>query len=92
MAHNTPRGIVAASESYLKDRYTVPVDIYIAPEIKFITETEVPHVNNSLADDLDKVSNPASYFARWEAYNELSKNSWNRKAKSLVSCIILLLP
>lgn len=73
MAHNTPRGIVAASESYLKDRYTVPVDIYIAPEIRFITETEVPHVNNSLAEDLDKISNSASYFARWEAYNELSK-------------------
>ena len=33
MAHNTPRGIVAASESYLKDRYTVPVDIYIAPRL-----------------------------------------------------------
>lgn len=81
MAHNTPRGIVATSESYLKDRYTVPVDIYIAPEIKFITETEVPHVNNSLAEDLDKVSNPASYFARWEAYNELSKKLLEQESK-----------
>lgn len=81
MAHNTPRGIVAASESYLKDRYTVPVDIYIAPEIRFITETEVPHVNNSLAEDLDKISNSASYFARWEAYNELSKKLLEQESK-----------
>ena len=81
MAHNTPRGIVAVSESYLKDRYTVPVDIYIAPEFKFITETEVPHVNNSLAEDLDKISNPASYFARWEAYNELSKKLLEQESK-----------
>ena len=78
---NTPRGIVATSENYLKDRYTVPVDIYIAPEIKFIAETEVPHINNSLADDLDKVSNPASYFARWEAYNELSKKLLEQERK-----------
>ena len=81
MSNNTPRGIVAISESYLKDRYTVPVDIYIAPEIKFIPETEVPHVNNSLAEDLDKVSNPASYFARWEAYNELSKKLLEQESK-----------
>lgn len=81
MSNNTPRGIVAITESYLKDRYTVPVDIYIAPEIKFIPETEVPHVNNSLAEDLDKVSNPASYFARWEAYNELSKKLLEQESK-----------
>jgi len=73
MAQNTLRGIVAQSENYLKDRYTVPVDIYVAPEIKFVPESESAYVNDSLASDLDKVSNPASYFARWEAYNELSK-------------------
>lgn len=72
-ADNTPRGIVAISENYLKDRYTPPVDIYFAPEIRFIAETDVPHVNDDLAQNLDKVSNPSSYFARWEAYNELSK-------------------
>ncbi|PKO08624.1 MAG: hypothetical protein CVU40_14295 [Chloroflexi bacterium HGW-Chloroflexi-2] len=72
-AHNTPRGIVAESESFLKDRYEVPVDVYLAPEIKFISGGERSYVNDGLAADLDKISNPASYFARWEAYNELSK-------------------
>ena len=72
-AQNTPRGIVAEGESYLKDRYEVPVDIYLAPEIKFVEETDSLQINDGLAADLDKVSNPASYFARWEAYNELSK-------------------
>lgn len=73
MAHNTPRGIIAENEIYLKERYEIPIDVYIAPEIKFVPETEDNYVNETLAEDLDKVSNPASYFARWEAYNELSK-------------------
>lgn len=73
IAHNTPRGIIAESESFLKDRYEVPVDVYVAPEIKFISESETSYMNDGLAEDLDKISNPASYFARWEAYNVLSK-------------------
>lgn len=73
ISHNTPRGIIAESERYLKDRYEVPIDVYVAPEIKFVPENEVSCVNDSLAADLEKISNPASYFARWEAYNELSK-------------------
>lgn len=73
IAHNTPRGIIAESESYLKERYEVPIDVYVAPEIKFISESETSYVNGGLTADLDRISNPASYFARWEAYNELSK-------------------
>lgn len=80
-ALNTPRGIVVEGESYLKDRYEVPVDIYLAPEIKFVEESDSLQVNDSFASDLDKVSNPASYFARWEAYNELSKKLLEKESE-----------
>jgi hypothetical protein len=46
----------------------------------------VPHVNNSLAEDLDKFQ-IASYFARWEAYNELSKKLFEQESKELVSAL-----
>ena len=72
-AFNTPRGIVAESEYYLKERDYQPIDIYVAPEIQFVPVSENAGINGSIAADLDKVSNPQSYFARWEAYNELSK-------------------
>lgn len=73
VAYKTPRGIIAEREDFLRDRDTLPVDIYIAPEIKFVAETDEVLVNEGMASDLDKVSNSATYFARWEAYNELSK-------------------
>jgi len=72
-ALNTPRGIIIEGESFLKERYEVPVDVYIAPEIRFVPIDAAPSVNGSIAADLEKVSNPASYFSRWEAYNELSR-------------------
>ena len=72
-ADNTPRGIILQGETMLKERHEVPVDIYVAPRIEFVEDTDSLQVNNDLAADLDKVSNPASYFARWEAYNALSK-------------------
>ena len=73
IAQNTARGIIAESVAYLKDKYDVPVDIFVAPEIKFVPISSTTEVNDALAADLDKISNPASYFARWEAYDELSK-------------------
>lgn len=72
-ADNTPRGIILQGETMLKERHEVPVDIYVAPKIEFVEDTDSLQVNGELAADLDKVSNFASYFARWEAYNELSK-------------------
>lgn len=72
-ADNTPRGIILQGETNLKERFEVPVDIYVAPQIIFVEDTDSIQVNNDLASDLDKVSNSASYFARWEAYNALSK-------------------
>ena len=73
VAQNTARGIFAESVLYLKERYDVPVDIFVAPEIKFVSLSDLEEVNDALSEDLEKISNPASYFARWEAYDELSK-------------------
>lgn len=73
IAQNTVRGIIADSVGYLKDKYDVPVDIFVAPEINFVEQSDMPFVNEALAADIDKISNPASYFARWEAYDALSK-------------------
>lgn len=73
IAQNTVQGIIAESVAYLKDRYEVPIDVFVAPQINFIHQSDVVTVNDALSADLEKISNPASYFARWEAYNELSK-------------------
>lgn len=73
IAKNTARGIIAESVAYLKDKYDVPVDIYVAPEIKFVAESEMSELNDELSADLERISNPSSYFARWEAYEALSK-------------------
>ncbi len=73
IAQNTARGIFADREAYLKEKNDLPVDIYVAPEINFVTESESTEVNDDLKADLEKISNPASYFARWEAYDALNK-------------------
>ena len=73
IAENTPNGIIADSVAYIRDKYDVPVDIFVAPEIRFTAISEQTIVNDALSADLEKISNPASYFARWEAYDELSK-------------------
>lgn len=73
IAQNTAQGIIADSVAYLKDKYDVPVDVFVAPEIKFVPISSFSEINEALASDLEKISNPASYFARWEAYDELSK-------------------
>lgn len=73
IAQNTARGIIAENVQYLKDKYDVPVDIFVAPKIRFIAMFDMVEVNDALSADLEKISNPASYFARWEAYDELGK-------------------
>ena len=73
-AQNSARGIYAESIGYLKARFDMPVDIYVAPEINFVTVSELPEVNEELSESLEKISNPASYIERWEAYEKLSKS------------------
>ena len=73
LAHNTVRGIIAESENYLRDKDYLPIDVIVAPSIRFIPASENAGENNDLAAYLDRVASPQSYFTRWEAYNELSK-------------------
>lgn len=68
---NTPRGLIAVDIDSKKDRTYLPIDIYLVPEIKFVPESSV--IDGTIADDLDKISNAATYFSRWEAYNDLTK-------------------
>jgi len=67
---NTPYGFVAEKIDYRQDRTNLPIVVYLAPEIEFTKETGNV---GSLADDLNKISNSATYLSRWEAYNELVK-------------------
>lgn len=83
IAQNTVRGIFAESIAYLKEKFDLPVDIYVAPEINFVSESEVAEINEELAKDLEKISNPASYFARWEAYDELSKKVLDEESEEV---------
>lgn len=72
-AQVTARGIVADKILYQKEKYDLPVDLFIAPEIKFTALSEHNTVNSELNTELEKISNPASYFSRWEAYEKLTK-------------------
>ena len=81
IAQNTARGIIAEGIAYLKDKYDVPIDIFVAPSVRFVPMAEVSEVNDALSADLEKISNPASYFARWEAYDELSKKLLDKESE-----------
>lgn len=65
--------IVADRESYLRDRHDLPIDVFVAPEIRFVPASDVLPGNSELAEDIGRISDAATYFDRWEAYNELSK-------------------
>lgn len=83
-AHNTPRGIIAENESYIKNSsYIVPIDVYFAPSIKFIPVDENSYVNTELSKNLDSISDAASYFKKWDAYNELSKKLLEQECEEL---------
>ena len=83
VAQNTVHGIYAEKVAYLKEKYDVPVDVFVAPEIKFVAQSDTSAVNDALAADLEKISNPSSYFARWEAYDELSKKVLEAESEEL---------
>lgn len=82
IAQNTAAGIIADSISYAKEKYDIPVDIFVAPEIKFFVETDQRNMNSSFSADLEKISNPATYFARWEAYDQLSRKLIEQESES----------
>jgi len=70
---NTPRGFIIDNIDSKKDRTILPIDVYLAPKIEFVLESGNIANNELFAKDLDTFSNAASYFSRWEAYNELEK-------------------
>ena len=73
IASNTSRGIIAEKTSSLKDKYDMPVDIYVAPEIRFVPVSDTENLNSAFSKALDQITNPATYFSRWDAYDRLSK-------------------
>lgn len=66
--------IFAQSINYVRDKYDVPVDVYIAPEIKFVTHENFIRTNDKFAEDLNKINSAASYFEMWGKYDLLNKN------------------
>jgi superfamily I DNA and/or RNA helicase len=70
---NTSRGFIIEKIDSRRDRTILPIDIYLAPKIEFVPESTKAGNNELFAKDLDTFSNAASYFSRWEAYNELTK-------------------
>jgi Cdc6-like AAA superfamily ATPase len=70
---NTSRGFIIEKIDSRRDRTILPIDMYLAPQIEFVPESSKAGNNELFAKDLDTFSNAASYFSRWEAYNELAK-------------------
>lgn len=73
-ASNTNQRIFVEDAVFSKEKYFVPVDIIIAPSIHFVLKDDAAGFDTKIANDLARMSNPASYFARWEAYDELSQD------------------
>jgi len=78
---NTPRGFIIEKIDSRRDRTLLPIDIYLAPKIEFVPESIRAGNNEMFAKDLDTFSNAASYFSRWEAYNELAKKELTARSE-----------
>ena len=59
------------------------LDFNTAPEIRFVKRTEVS--NNDFLENLDQISNGASYINRWNAYSELSKKALEQESEEFGS-------
>lgn len=81
IAQSTASGIVAEKIDYIRDKYDLPVDVYVAPEVRFVPMSDSSAVNGDLSAELAKISNPASYFARWEAYDRLSQKFLEKESE-----------
>ena len=78
---NTPRGFIIEKIDSRRDRTLLPIYIYLAPKIEFVPESGRAGNNDKFAKDLDTFSNAASYFSRWEAYNELAKKELTARSE-----------
>ena len=61
--------------SVIKQRFETPIDLYLAPEIAFVAESEELSKNGELFEHLRQLSEAGSYFDRWDAYNVLSEKA-----------------
>jgi hypothetical protein len=75
------QGMIASKIYYAKDKTYLPIDIYIAPSIEFVKETDSGGGNNEFTSAMSHVSKAATYFTRWEAYNELAKKELEKRAE-----------
>lgn len=75
IADNTAAGIIAKKMSVIKQRFETPIDLYLAPEIAFVAESEELSKNGELFEHLRQLSEAGSYFDRWDAYNVLSEKA-----------------
>lgn len=82
IAERTEQGILARRTAYLRDKYDVPIDVFVAPQIRFASYSESSEAKTPFLDDLETISSPSSYFARWEAYNKLSKKLTDSESAS----------
>jgi hypothetical protein len=78
---DTARGLIVSEVNYAKDRTYLPIDVYIAPSIEFVKEADAAGVNDEFASDIERISVAATYFARWEAYNELAEREIKNRAE-----------
>ncbi|MFP3041061.1 AAA domain-containing protein [Treponema primitia] len=79
---NTPRGLIATNLRHDRDKTNMPIDVYFAPDIQFVRESESKIGDEKFSQDLDNISSAATYFDRWDAYNKLaSKEMANRKSE-----------
>lgn len=72
-AENTVRGIIAKKAEYARDRTALPICMFLAPNIEFVSENEACGSNDEFSHDLKTISSAETYFARWEAYNVLAE-------------------
>ncbi len=85
VARYTDRGIVAEKIAYVRDkyerdRYDLPVDVYVATDVQFVPESESA-VNADLSAALQKFTSSDSYFARWEAYDRLYQKELEKESE-----------
>jgi hypothetical protein len=82
-AYNTDRGLIASEVEYdrHRNREYLPVDVYIAQSIEFVEEGGEGGVNAEFDGYLEQISEAATYFEHWEAYNDLAQMQIETAAK-----------
>ena len=56
LADNTPKGIVANRFDYIREKYDLPVDLYLAPEVRFVRESDTTDSISDFSRDIEKIT------------------------------------